>query len=99
MTELNEGIDMHPVFGALTRPAMTAGVTFEYHGLNLMVSMTAFIGLGNPLYGLIFVPIHAVGWLVCREEPRFFTMMYNRIKNIPNSPNQIIWGVRCYEPF
>ncbi len=21
------------------------------------------------------------------------------IKNIPNSPNQIIWGVRCYEPF
>ncbi|MGL6030068.1 MAG: VirB3 family type IV secretion system protein, partial [Legionella sp.] len=34
-----------PLFNALTRPAMTLGVTFEYHIINLMVSMCAFIGL------------------------------------------------------
>ena len=98
MTDRNETIDTHPIFGALTRPAMTAGVTFEYHALNVMLSMTFFIGL-NPLYGLIVIPLHAFGWIVCREDPRFFSIAANRLLNIPNSPNQFIWGVRCYEPF
>lgn len=98
MTDTNESIDEHLLFGALTRPAMTAGVTFEYHVLNVMLSMTAFIAL-NPLYGMMFIPLHAFGWIVCREEPRFFSIAYNRLMNLPNSPNQSTWGVRCYEPF
>lgn len=98
MTDRNENIDEHLIFGALTRPAMFAGVTIEYHALNVMLSMTAFIAL-NPLYGLIVIPLHAFGWIVCRDEPRFFSIAYNRLMNIPNSSNQSIWGVRCYEPF
>ena len=98
MTDRTEMIDEHCLFGALTRPAMTLGVTIEYHIFNVMFSMIAFIAL-NPLYGLVFVPLHAFGWIVCREEPRFFSIVYNRFTNIPNSPNKFIWGVRCYEPF
>lgn len=94
-----ETIMTHPIFGALTRPAMTWGVTFEYHALNIMASMTAFIGTGNPLYGLVFIPFHVFGWLMCREEPRFFIIQRKRLLQIPNSPNQSIWGVRSYEPF
>lgn len=89
----------HPIFGALTRPAMSGGVTFEYHGLNLMVSVCTFIAIGNPLYGLIFLPIHAFGWLVCRYDTHFFTIMAKRFFLLPNMPNQSIWGVRAYEPF
>jgi type IV secretion system protein VirB3 len=99
MTNTNESLDIHPIFGALTRPAMKGGVTLGYHGLNIMVSMTALIALGSPLYLLMYLPIHAFGWLVCRDEPRYFEMVFNRLKNIPNSPNQFIWGVRSYEPF
>jgi len=99
MTDRNDAMDSHVIFGALTRPAMTAGVTFEYFGLNAIVSMMTFICLGNLLYGLVCVPIHVVGWLVCREEPRFFTMAYKRLCYISGSENQSIWGVRCYEPF
>lgn len=91
-------LDTNIIFGALTRPAMTAGVTFEYHGLNLMVSVCAFIALGNLLYGLVFIPIHAFGWLVCRYDTHFFTLAYKRFFLLPRMPNQSIWGVRAYEP-
>ncbi|WBV73025.1 VirB3 family type IV secretion system protein [Legionella pneumophila] len=50
---------------------MTAGVTFEYHMLNLIVSMCAFIGF-SPLYGIIFIPLHVFGWLVCRYDTHFY---------------------------
>ena len=98
MTDRTEKIDEHCLFGALTRPAMTAGVTLEYHIFNVMCSMIFFIVL-NPLYGLVFIPLHAFGWIVCREEPRFFSIMTNRVMNLPICLNQSIWGVRCYEPF
>lgn len=91
-------LDINPVFGALTRPAMTAGVTFEYHMFNLVISMCAFIGLGNVLYGLIFFPLHAFGWAVCRFDSHFFTVAYKRFFLLPQMPNRKIWGVSCYEP-
>lgn len=92
-------LNSNPIFGALTRPAMTGGVTFEYHMMNLMVSMCAFIGLGNPLYGLIFIPMHVFGWVVCRYDMYFFTICAKRFLNLPQMPNLKLWGVRAYEPF
>lgn len=91
-------LEINPIFGALTRPAMTGGVTFEYHGLNLMVSVASFILLGNLLYGLIFIPIHVFGWMVCRYDNQFFSVAYKSFF-MPNHPNKSIWGVRAYEPY
>lgn len=88
----------HTIFGALTRPAMSAGVTFEYHGINLAVSVGTFIAAGNLLYGLMFIPLHAFGWLVCRYDMHFFTLMSKRFFKLPRIPNQSTWGVRAYEP-
>lgn len=93
MTEL----DISHVFNALTRPAMTAGVTFEFHMLNLMVSMCVFIGI-SPLYGLIFVPIHVFGWVVCRYDSHFFILCAKRFA-LPQVPNAHLWRARAYEPF
>lgn len=86
-----------PLFNALTRPAMTLGVTFEYHILNLTVSMCAFIGL-SLLYGLIFIPLHVFGWLVCRYDIHFFTICA-KCYLLPHAPNKTLWKVRAYEPF
>lgn len=91
-------LDTNTVFGALTRPAMTAGVTLEYHGLNLIVSVCAFIAMGNLLYGLVFIPFHVFGWLVCRHDARFFEILMKKFK-LPSMPNQTYWGVRSYEPY
>jgi type IV secretion system protein VirB3 len=85
------------IFNALTRPAMTLGVTFEYHIINLVVSMCAFIGI-SPLYGLIFIPLHVFGWLVCRYDIHFFTIC-TKCYLLPHNPNKTLWKVRAYEPF
>ncbi|HHS8321921.1 TPA: type IV secretion system protein VirB3 [Legionella anisa] len=99
MSHINEAtLNHHPVYGALTRCAMTGGVTFEYHSINLMISVCVFIAMGNLLYGLVFLPLHAYGWLVCRNDTRYFTVMYKRWMFCPPMPNQKLWGVRTYEP-
>jgi len=95
----HDELSVHTVFGALTRPAMMAGVTFEYHLLNLMCSVSAFIAMGNILYGMIFIPIHLFGWMVCQEEPNFFKLAYVRWLGLPQIPNTSVWGVRSYEPY
>ena len=91
-------LNSNPIFGALTRPAMTGGVTFEYHMMNLMMSMCAFIGLGI-LYGFIFFPLYVFGWLICRYDMHFFTICSKRILSLPQMPNIHLWRVRAYEPF
>ncbi|MBA2649676.1 MAG: VirB3 family type IV secretion system protein [Legionella sp.] len=93
---MNE-LHSNPIFGALTRPAMTAGVTFEYHMLNLIVSMCVFIGV-SPLYGFIFMPLHLFGWVVCRYDVHLFAIYFKRFL-LPQVPNVPIWKVRAYEPF
>lgn len=93
-----EDLVVSSVFGALTRPAMTAGVTIEYHGLNLVLSVCAFIAMNNLLYGAIFLPIHLFGWMVCKAEPRFFQILFVKLK-MPSHPNEFIWKVRAYEPY
>lgn len=95
---MTQALAIHPLFNALTRPAMSGGVTLEFHGLNLMLSVCAFIALNNLLYGLIFIPLHAFGWCVCRNDPAFFSLLSKRISHLPLMPNKPFWGVRCYEP-
>lgn len=91
-------IEINTLFGALTRPAMTAGVTFEYHCMNLMMSVITFILLDNVLYGLIFFPIHLFGWIVCQYDNQFFAVAAKAFA-MPNNPNKSIWGVTSYEPY
>ena len=92
-----ESLQINPLFGALTRPAMTMGVTLEYHGLNLIVSVCTFIALNNLFYAAIFLPLHLIGVAICQLEPRFFTIAAACIQ-LPAMPNQVLWGVRSYEP-
>ena len=91
-------LTINPLFGALTRPAMVGGVTFEYHMLNMMASMCVFIGL-SPLYGLIFIPLHVFGWAVCWYDIHFFKLCAKRFSELPQVRNTSIWRVRAYEPF
>lgn len=89
---------INPIYGALTRPALTAGITLELFGINLIIAMSLLIGTGNLLYGLCYVPLHLVGWQICRIDPHFFNVLKAKFA-LPNQPNKFIWGVRCYEPF
>ncbi len=95
---MNDTMDVHTVFSALTRPAMTGGVTFEYHGFNLMLSVCSFIVMSNLLYGLIFIPVHLVGFMICRNDASLF-VIFKKLLKLPTMLNKSIWGVRSYAPF
>ena len=90
---------VHPVFGALTRPVMTAGVSFDYHLMNLIVSSCVFIGMGNLLYGLVFVPVHALGLAVFHYDAHFFAIFRTKQLKLSSQPNFSLWRARSYEPF
>ena len=89
-------LTINPLFAALTRPAMVGGVTYEYHLLNLMMSMCLFIAL-SPLYGLFFIPVHVFGWVVCWYDMHFFSLCAKRCI-LPQIRNAAIWRARAYEP-
>lgn len=89
---------INQVFRALTRPALTGGVTLEVFGINLIIALSLLIATGNVLYGLIYLPLHLIGWQICRFDPHFFKVLYVKF-SLPNQPNKSLWGVRAYEPF
>lgn len=93
-------IEVHPLFLALTRPAMTMGVTLEYHLLNLMLSVISFIAMGNLLYLLTFVPVHLFGCAMFRYDVNFFAIKTKAtLYTGSNRANKNLWGVGSYEPF
>ena len=93
----DQGLDEHLLFGALSRPAMTAGVTYEMFIFNAMVAIAALIVTGNLLYALLFIPFHVVGVAICKFDPWLITIFWKAL-SLPICRNKSIWGVKCYEP-
>ncbi|TAE81132.1 MAG: type IV secretion system protein VirB3 [Alphaproteobacteria bacterium] len=70
-----------PLFQALARPVMIAGVSYLYFVLNAMMSMIVFIHSNDFLMLIVIGPaIHAVGYLICMKEPRAVELMVLRGK-------------------
>lgn len=90
------GIAIHPIYLALTRESLIYGVTSDYFGVNLSVSMIAFIL--SPIWGLLFIPIHLIGVAICRVDVNIFNMFF-KYPYLPHLKNKNIWGVRTYEPW
>jgi type IV secretion system protein VirB3 len=87
-----------PVFRALTRPQMFAGVTFSFFVIEMAVTTEAFLMtrsfLALPLAGLI----HAGGYLACLREPRVFDLWLTRVSRCPRVRNWQRWGCNSYAP-
>ncbi len=94
----HETLDISPVFTGLTRPAMKFGVTFEYLGLSAMATLCMVILLNNPLIGLMYVPLHIFGFIVCWQDPFAFRILLKRAE-FTLSPNKKRWGCVSYEPY
>ena len=72
-----------PVFTALTRPQMIAGVTYPYAVFNLVVSLEAFL-ITRSFWALAAAAaIHVAGYMGCLQEPRFFELWMARCQPLP----------------
>lgn len=91
-------LDREPVFGALTRPQMFAGVTYSFFVLNAVVTMELFL-LTKSFWSLIAaLVLHGIGYLGCLKEPRFFDLWITKVSRTPRIRNFAFWRCNSYSP-
>lgn len=95
---MNTPLTRDPVFGALTRPQMFAGVTYSFFVLNAVITMEAFLLTKSFLVLLLSLVIHLGGYLACLREPRFFDLWMTKLAQCPRGRNHAYWRCNSYCP-
>lgn len=85
-----------PLFVALTRPQMFAGVTYTFFVLNGIATTELFLIFKTVWVLAIALLIHAVGALACLREPRFFDLWLVRVSRCPRIRNHRYWQCNSY---
>jgi type IV secretion system protein VirB3 len=87
-----------PLFRALARPQMVAGVTFPFFVLN-GIAATEFFLIFKSLYALLLpLLIHALGYAAHLRDPHIMALWLTKLRRIPRVPNRNLWGANVYRP-
>lgn len=92
------GPSSDPIFAALTRPQMVAGVTYGYALFNLIATVELFLITRSFWVLPAALLIHGVGYLCCLDEPRFFDLWLVRARHCPRVRNFRFWRANSYRP-
>ena len=91
-------LEQDPLFVALTRPQMFAGVTYSYFIVNAVLATELFLIFRSPWVLLAALLVHAVGAILCVREPRFFDLWLTKVRRCPRVRNHAIWRCNSYRP-
>jgi type IV secretion system protein VirB3 len=92
------GLHRDPLFVALTRPQMFAGVTYSYFVINGVIATELFLMFHSIWVLAAAIVIHLVGVLLCVREPRIFDLWLTRVSRCPRVRNYSIWRCNSYRP-
>ncbi len=87
-----------PLFVALARPQMFAGVTYSYFVINAVVAAELFLIFRSAWVLLAAVVIHGAGVLLCLREPRIIDLWITRVSRCPRVKNHRFWRCNSYRP-
>lgn len=87
-----------PLFVALTRPQMFAGVTYSYFVLNGILAAELFLIFRSLWVLALAMVIHGIGVILCVREPRAVDLWLNRSMRCPRVPNHKLWQCNSYRP-
>jgi type IV secretion system protein VirB3 len=87
-----------PVFRALTRPQMFAGVTYSFFVLNAAITTEAFLMTRSFLALPAALIVHGAGYLASMREPRIFDLWLTKVSRTPRVRNWKRWGCNSYAP-
>lgn len=92
-------IGMDPLFLGLTRPSMILGVTYVYAGVNMLISLLAFVMTSNFVYLFIIMPmLHGIAYLICLKEPLSLEILIMRVSNFTRCRNRGFYdGTNSYD--
>ena len=88
----------YPVYRALTRPQMFAGVTYNYFVINAAVTTEAFLITHSFLAIPVALIMHAIGYIACLREPRIFDLWLTKVSKCPRLPTWNRWRCNSYAP-
>lgn len=92
------GLERDPLFVALTRPQMFAGVTYSYFVANAIVATELFL-IFRSIWALVAaLVVHLIGIVACLREPRFFDLWMAKVSHCPRVRNYKIWRCNSYRP-
>jgi type IV secretion system protein VirB3 len=91
-------LEQDPLFVALTRPQMFAGVTYSFFIVNAVLATELFLVFRSIWVLLIALIVHAIGAILCVREPRFFDLWLTRVRRTPRVRNHKIWRCNSYRP-
>jgi type IV secretion system protein VirB3 len=87
-----------PVFRALTRPQMFAGVTYNFFVINAAATTELFLITRSALAIGAAVLLHCAGYFACLREPRIFDLWLTKVSRCPRVRNWKRWGCNSYAP-
>jgi type IV secretion system protein VirB3 len=92
--------DIHSdeLFVGLTRPTTMWGIPYTAFIIEFMTTALVFLAVGNPLYLLLAVPIHAVLYAVSANNPKAFDAIFMWLNTTGRCRNSRFWGSASFSP-
>jgi type IV secretion system protein VirB3 len=91
-------LERDPVFAALTRPQMFAGVTYTWFILNAVITAEVFLVTKSVWALVAALCLHLFGVIAARDEPRFLDLWITRMAQSPRVANFSFWRCNSYRP-
>ncbi len=87
-----------PLFRALARPQMVAGVTYPFFVLNGILAAELFIVFKTPLALLPPLLFHVVGYAAHLRDPYVMALWMIRLRRTPRVANYRLRRANVYRP-
>ena len=88
-----DGLRSDPLFVAMTRPTMLAGVPYGFVIGNAVGMLELFLIFRTPWVIAAGAAAHLACWLACLREPRLIDLWLLRVRRCPRVRNHRYW--RC----
>ena len=85
-----------PLFRALARPLMVAGVTYPFFVLNAVVAAEFFLLFKSPFALVPSLVIHGIGYAAHLRDPHIMALWLTRLRKIPRVKNYAMRGANVY---
>ena len=87
-----------PLFRALARPQMVAGVTYPFFVLNGIFAVEMFL-VFKSLWALLPALLgHGRGYAAHLRDPHVMALWMTRLRRTPRVRNRRLWGANAYRP-
>jgi len=86
------------LFVGLTRPATMWGVPLHAFAFEFMATVIVFLGVGNPIYLLAGIPIHAIIYLISVHDAAIFGMFFVWVQTSGRCVNASFWKAVSFSP-